>query len=131
MGAKVAVVALVAIAAFLVFRPTGSRADKVANCLETSGATVTQTRLVQGGEGLPREIKRRLLEVEKRNYVVQLGDDSGLLILVRSNGNADEVSLSLEDAEGPENVQRTGEFVMYWRTVPTDYSAGILARCLS
>jgi hypothetical protein len=128
---KVAALAVVLIAAYFVFRPGGaSSADKVADCVAQSGATITETRLLQGGEGLPRQIKSRLLEVEKRNYVVQLGDDSGLLILVRSSRSADEVSRSLVAAEGRETIQRAGKFVMYWRTAPSSESAGILGRCL-
>jgi hypothetical protein len=125
---KAAALAVILIAAYFVFRPGGaSSADK---CLAESGATITETRFLQGGEGLPRPIKSRLLEVEKRNYVVQLGDDSGLLILLRSSRSADEVSRSLVAAEGRETVQRVGKFVMYWRTAPSSESAGILGRCL-
>jgi len=59
---------VIAIGAYLLFRPCGpSGADKVADCLQKSGATVTERRLLGGGEGLPRQIKNRLLEVEKRN----------------------------------------------------------------
>ena len=64
---KLVVVAGIAIAAFLAFRPHGASADKVADCLQQSGATVSLTPPLRGGEGLPRQIKNRLLEVEKRN----------------------------------------------------------------
>lgn len=128
--AKLVVVAVIAIAAYLAFRPHGASADKVADCLQRSGATITETPPLRGGEGLPRQIKNQLLEVEKRNYEVELGDGSGLLILVRSSRSADEVSRSLAAAEGTENVQRAGKFVMYWRIAPHSESTGILLRCL-
>ena len=128
--AKLAVVAVIAIAGFLALRPHGASADKVADCLQRSGVTVSQVPFLQGGEGLPLQIKNRILEVEKRNYDVQLGDGSGLLFLVRSNGSAEEVSRSLVAAEGRENVQRAGKFVMYWRLAPKSEPAAIVLRCL-
>ena len=128
--AKLAVVAVIAIAAFLAFRPHRASADKVADCLQSSGATVSEVPFLQGGEGLPLQIKNQLLEVEKRNYEVQLGDGSGLLFLVRSKGSAEELSRALVAAEGRENVQRRGKFVMYWRLAPNSEPAAIVLRCL-
>ncbi len=128
--AKVAAVAVIAIAAFLVFHPGAASADKVAECLEKSGATVTQTRFLQGVEGIPPQVKSRLLKVEKRNYDVQLGSDSGLLILVRSSRSAEDVKRDLVAAEGQGIAQRRGRFVMYWNQVPSGESSGILGRCL-
>ena len=128
--AKVVVVGVIALVAWLAFRPHSASADKVADCLQRSGATVSEVPFLQGGEGLPLQIKNRLLEVEKRNYEVQLGDGSGLLFLVRSNGSAAEVSRALVAAEGRENVQRQGKFVMYWRLAPKSEPAAIVLRCL-
>lgn len=128
--AKVVVVGVIALVAWLAFRPHRASADKVADCLQQSGATVSEVPFLQGGEGLPLQIKNRLLEVEKRNYEVQLGDGSGLLFLVRSNGSAEEVSRALVAAEGRENVQRQGKFVMYWRLAPKSEPAAIVLRCL-
>jgi len=128
--AKLGVVAVIAIAAFLAFRPHRASADKVADCLQSSGATVSEVPFLQGGEGLPLQIKNQLLEVEKRNYEVQLGDGSGLLFLVRSKGSAEELSGALVAAEGRENVQRRGKFVMYWRLAPNSEPAAIVLRCL-
>ena len=128
--AKVVVVGVIALVAWLAFRPHRASADKVADCLQQSGATVSEVPFLQGGEGLPLQIKNRLLEVEKRNYEVQLGDGSGLLFLVRSNGKAAEVSRALVSAEGRENVQRQGKFVMYWRLAPKSEPAAIVLRCL-
>jgi hypothetical protein len=129
---KVVALAVILIAGYFALRPGGANsADKVADCLQKSGVTVTQVPFLQGGEGLPLQIKNRLLEVEKRNYAIQLGDGSGLLILVRSSRNADDVSRSLVAAEGRENVQRVGKFVMYWRLAPNSESTGIVLRCLS
>ena len=128
--AKVAIVAVVATVAFLIFRPSGASADKVTSCLAKSGATVTETRLLEGGENLPPQIKGRLLRVEKHNYDVQLGYDSGLLMLIRSRRSAEDVGRSLVAAEGPAVAQRAGSFVMYWHGVPGTDSAGIVYRCL-
>ena len=128
--AKVAVIAVVAAVAFLIFRPSGASADKVTSCLAKSGATVTETRLLEGGENLPPQIKDLLLKVEKQNYDVQLGYDSGLLMLIRSNRSAEDVGRSLVAAEGPATAQRAGRFLMYWHGVPGTDSAGIVYHCL-
>jgi hypothetical protein len=48
---KVAAVAAILIAAYFAFRPHGASADKVADCLQRSGVTVSETPPLQGGEG--------------------------------------------------------------------------------
>ena len=127
--AKIAVVAVIAIGAYLIFRPGGASADEV-TCLLKSGATVAEKRLLDGAENLPIQVKNRLLELEKRNYDVQVGDDFGVLIVARSAKSAEEVRRSLVAGEGPDTAHRAGAFVMYWPTVPSGHSAGIVHRCL-
>jgi hypothetical protein len=134
MGVKLVVVAVLAVGAFLFFHGRGASAGKVAKCLQKEGATVNETRFLEesffGGQDIPPEITKRLRKVEKGNYDVELGSDSGILMVVKSGSGAEEVESSLAAAGGTGIAQGHGRVVMYWYQVPSDSSAAALERCL-
>jgi hypothetical protein len=122
------------VGAFLFFHGRGASAGKVAKCLQKAGATVTETRFLEdsffGGQDIPPEISKRLRKVEKGNYDVQLGYDSGILTVIKNGSSAEQVERTLAAAGGAGIAQGHGRVVMYWYRVPSDSSAAALERCL-
>ncbi len=135
MTAKLAVVAVLAVVgAFFVFRGGKPSAAKAADCLREAGATVNETRFLEegffGGQDIPPEITKRLRKVEKGNYDVELGYDSGILMVVQRGQSAEDVERTLAAAGGAGIAQGSGRVMMYWYRVPSRSSATTLENCL-